>query len=90
MTVAGSLKALLARQQKQKEEEEKSNVTATSIEEGLLPFIKYRSSYTVASHDHIMIFFHIMILPNHIVGSHDCMLYAITYSPCYLISDYLH
>lgn len=65
MTVAGSLKALLARQQKQKEEEEKSNITATSIEEGLLPFIKYHSSYTVASHNHIVASY------DHTIASHD-------------------
>ena len=34
VNVAGSLKALLARQQKQKEEEEKTNATASSPQEG--------------------------------------------------------
>ena len=34
VTVAGSLKALLARQQKQKEEEEKTKTTASSPQEG--------------------------------------------------------
>ena len=34
VTVAGSLKALLARQQKQKEEEEKTKSTASSLQEG--------------------------------------------------------
>ena len=48
VAVAGSLKALLVRQQKQKEEEEKAKETASSPQEG------NHMVYTPVSHDHIV------------------------------------